>query len=313
VTAEPILHHYPVSPFAEKIRAIFGYKKLAWRSVEIPMILPKPDVVALTGGYRRTPLLQIGADVYCDSALIARTLERIAPEPSIYPEGDTLAVQAAAHFADSVLFNVAIPIGFQPGGMLKLFLPDATPEFLKKFAEDRAAMRVGGTVRRGPLHECKANLAAVLARVEAQLRGAFLFGAKPTVADFALYHVLWSVHQPPIARPALDPFPKTVALIERIAAFGHGKPSALSSEEALGISKKSKPAEIKNPQAFETDGIALGETAEVMPVDNALVPVRGELLHCGTDEIALRRTDPRAGTVVVHFPRFGYQVKRCQA
>jgi glutathione S-transferase len=313
VTAEPILHHYPVSPFAEKIRAIFGYKKLAWRSVEIPMILPKPDVVALTGGYRRTPLLQIGADVYCDSALIARTLERIAPEPSIYPEGDTLAVQAAAHFADSVLFNIAIPVGFQPGGMLKLFLPDATPEFLKKFAEDRAAMRVGGTVRRGPLHECKANLAAVLARVEAQLRGAFLFGAKPTVADFALYHVLWSVHQPPIARPVLDPFPKTVALIERIAAFGHGKPSALSSEEALGISKKSKPAEIKNPQAFETDGIALGETAEVMPVDNALVPVRGELLHCSTDEIALRRTDPRAGTVIVHFPRFGYQVKRCQA
>src|SRR5258705_3057690 len=101
---ELILHHYPVSPFAEKIRTILGYKKLAWRSVEIPMVLPKPDVLALTGGYRRTPLLQIGADVYCDTALIARTLERIAPEPSIFPQVETLAVQAAAFFAGNVLF-----------------------------------------------------------------------------------------------------------------------------------------------------------------------------------------------------------------
>jgi glutathione S-transferase len=312
VTAELILHHYPVSPFAEKIRAILGYKNLAWRSVEIPMVLPKPDVVALTGGYRRTPLLQVGADIYCDTALIARMLERIAPAPSIYPEGDTLAVQAAAFFADNVLFNIAVPIGFQPGGMIKLFLPDATPEFLKKFGEDRAAMRQGGTVRRGPLAECKANLAGALARIEAQLRGPFLFGATPCVADFSLYHVLWSVWKPPIARPALDPFPRTVALIERIAAFGQGRPSPLTSEDALAVSKKSAPATIKNPQAVETDGIPLGGMAEVMAVDSALDPVRGELLHCSTDEIALRRTDPRAGTVVVHFPRFGYQIRKCQ-
>src|SRR3954463_12124673 len=103
--SELILHHYPASPFAEKVRAILGYKKLAWRSVDIPMVMPKPDVLALTGGYRRTPLLQIGSDVYCDTALIARVLERKAPEPSIFPEGDTFAVQAAAFFADNVLFN----------------------------------------------------------------------------------------------------------------------------------------------------------------------------------------------------------------
>ena len=67
---ELILHHYPTSPFAEKIRLVLGYKQLSWKSVIIPMMMPKPDVVSLTGGYRRTPILQIGADVYCDSALI---------------------------------------------------------------------------------------------------------------------------------------------------------------------------------------------------------------------------------------------------
>ena len=47
-----------------------------------------------------------------------------------------------------------------------------------------------------------------------------------------------------------------------------------------------------------------------MPIDYGLDPVSGELLQCDTDEIAVRRTDPRAGTVVVHFPRFGYQLKK---
>ena len=75
--ADLILHHYTMSPFAEKIRLILGAKGLAWRSVHIPPVMPKPDVVALTGGYRRTPLLQIGADVYCDTALIARRIEAL--------------------------------------------------------------------------------------------------------------------------------------------------------------------------------------------------------------------------------------------
>ena len=52
-----ILHHYPSSPFSEKIRLALGYKKLAWKSVTIPPIMPKPDVLALTGGYRKTPIL----------------------------------------------------------------------------------------------------------------------------------------------------------------------------------------------------------------------------------------------------------------
>ena len=80
-----ILHHYPSSPFSEKIRLVLGYKKLAWKSVIIPAIMPKPDVVALTGGYRKTPFLQVGADIYCDSALICDVLEHVQPEPTLYP------------------------------------------------------------------------------------------------------------------------------------------------------------------------------------------------------------------------------------
>lgn len=307
----PILHHYPVSPFAEKIRTMLGYKKLAWQSVLIPIIMPKADVVALTGGYRRTPILQTGADIWCDTALIARVLERIAPKPSLFPYADTLAMQAAAYFADNVMFGITVPVGFQPGGgMMKLFLPDATPEFLAQFGKDRAAMRQGAPVRRGPLAECKANLRGLLPGIEAQLRHPFLFGAEPCVADFSLYHVLWPIWKAADTRALLAPHPKTQAFMERMAAIGHGSSSEIASAQALEIAKNSKPGPIARPDAVETDGIVLGETVNVMPTDYALDPVKGVLLTCTADEIAVQRTDPRAGTVVVHFPRFGYQLAR---
>ena len=309
----PILHHYPVSPFAEKVRAMLGYKKLAWQSVVIPMIMPKPDLVALTGGYRRTPVLQTGADIWCDTALIARVLERLAPQPSLYPYGDTLAMQSFAYFADSVLFNISVPIGFQPGGgMIRKYLPDAGPEFLQQFGRDRAAMRQGGTVRRGPLAECKANLAGTLPRIESQLSQPYLFGPQPCVADFALYHVLWPIWEVEETRGLLARFPRTLAFVERMAMLGRGKPAEITALQAIEIARRSKPEPIAQPAAVETDGIALGETVDVMPVDYALDPVRGELLTCTADEIAVQRTDARAGTVVVHFPRFGYQLARAR-
>jgi len=306
---EPVLHHYPVSPFAEKARLMLGFKRLAWKSVQIPLIMPKPDVVALTGGYRRTPILQVGADIYCDTALIARTLERLAPAPSFFPHGDNYALQAAAHFADSNLFWNTVPVGFQPGqGMMKIFFKDAAPEYLAAFGKDRSAYR--GTSRRGPAHECKANLTGLLGKIEAQLSAPFLFGAEPCYADFSLYHALWPLWLPDDMRPMLAPYPRTLAFMERMTAIGHGKSTEISSTDALQIAKSSTPDPVQHPVALETGGIALGAQAAVMPIDTGLDPVTGELLNASAQEIVLRRTDPRAGTVHVHFPRFGFQINK---
>ena len=308
---EPVLHHYPASPFAEKIRTMLGFKALAWKSVQIPAILPKPDVVALTGGYRKTPILQLGADIYCDTALIARVLERLAPAPSLFPQGDTLAVQAAAHFADSVLFGISVPIAFQPGGeMMKTSFAEPTPEFFAKLGKDRLAMRQGGTLRRGPVHECKALLQAMLAKLEAQLKGPYLFGEQACVADFSLYNALWPLWKPADTRPMFAPYPKTLQFVGRMAAIGHGKFSEITSGDAIRLAKSSQPEAVKAAIAFETGGINLGDQAQAMPVDSGLDPVTGELLNASSDEIVLRRTDPRAGTVHVHFPRFGYQLNK---
>ena len=85
--ADLILHHYWMSPYAEKIRRVLGFKGLAWKSVEIPVVMPKPDLVALTGGYRKTPVLQIGADIYCDTDLIAGVVDDLQPDPPLFPGG----------------------------------------------------------------------------------------------------------------------------------------------------------------------------------------------------------------------------------
>ena len=82
---EIILHHYPQSPYSEKVRLTFGLKGLSWRAVEQPSIMPKPELLPLTGAYRKIPVMQIGADVYCDSQCIVRELERRHPTPTVHP------------------------------------------------------------------------------------------------------------------------------------------------------------------------------------------------------------------------------------
>src|SRR4051812_44202752 len=137
-----ILHHFDQSPFSEKVRLVLGLKQLAWRSVVVPVMLPKPDVVALTGGYRRTPFLQIGADIYCDSALMCKVIDRIAPMPPLYPPESAGLADIVAQWADTALFWTAVPYTMQPAGATHIFA-NAPPDYLKAFRDDRAAMTAG--------------------------------------------------------------------------------------------------------------------------------------------------------------------------
>ncbi|MEY3446944.1 MAG: hypothetical protein RIR45_1699, partial [Pseudomonadota bacterium] len=140
--ADLILHHYPISPFAEKIRLVMGFKQLAWKSVIIPSIMPKPDVLALTGGYRKTPLLQIGSDVYCDTALICDVLEHLQPAPTLYPPAHKGLARVLAQWADTTLFWTAMAYNLQPKGAAAIFA-GAPPEVAQAFGADRAAMNAG--------------------------------------------------------------------------------------------------------------------------------------------------------------------------
>jgi glutathione S-transferase len=301
-----ILHHYASSPFSEKVRLVLGLKGLAWRSVTVPVMLPKPDVVALTGGYRRTPFMQIGADVYCDSALMCRVIDRLAPKPPLYPVESAGAADLVAQWADSTFFWTAVPYTMQPAGAAHL-QAGAPPEFLKAFRDDRAAMTVG--MRRPTLADAGVQLATYVGWLERQLGDGrtFLMGAAPSIADVAVAQSIWFIRRAPPIAAHLVPFERVLAWYERVEAFGHGESQPMSSTEALDLARATAThaeTRVAAGQAF-----AAGAAVTVTPMDYATDPVAGTLVGLDADEVVVAREDARAGRVHVHFPRIGYQVK----
>lgn len=307
-----ILHHYPTSPFAEKIRLIFGYKQLAWKSVFIPMIMPKPDLTALTGGYRKTPVLQVGADIYCDTALICDVLEHIGPKPTIYPDAVKGAARIVAQWADSALFTAAMAYNFQPAGVAQVFA-GAPAESVQAFVADRGAMR-GGAARMSSA-DAAATYKSYLRRLANMLHGQdFLFGAQPCVADFAAYHPLWFTQErTPALAGILDATPEVKSWMARMQAIGHGTPDKFSAEQALQVAQTSTPASLQGEVFQDEHGIALGSAVVIAADHFGLEPTEGELVAATRTRYTLKRSDERAGTVHVHFPRVGFTLKKASA
>ena len=310
---ELILHHYPTSPFAEKIRLILGHKKLAWKSVLIPAIMPKPDVVALTGGYRKTPVLQVGADIYCDTALICDVLEHVRPEPTLYPPHLKGVCRIFAQWADSTLFWAAMAYNFQPKGAAQVF-GEGQEQFAKAFAEDRKAMRVNLT-RLLPQDATSAYRSYLRRIAHMADEHDFLFGMEPCVADFAAYHGIWYTRNqvPPLA-DILNTTPSVNEWAERVAAIGHGASTHLTSADAVALAAVAEPAppgaNLLIDSAFQDDhGIPLGSRVTITPETFGTEATEGELIAATRTHYSLRREDARAGIVHVHFPRIGYVLR----
>lgn len=304
-----IFHHYPNSPFSEKVRLIFGFKKLAWKSVTIPSVMPKPKLTALTGGYRRTPVLQIGADIYCDTALIADVLEKIAPTPTLYPAEIAGLSRTLAQWADSTLFWTMIAYVFQPAAVPYLLGP-VTPEQMKAFSADRAAMR--GNAPRMSVAEATGSLTEYLRRLDNMLAGGnpYLLGAQASIADFSVYHSMWFLQIPQPLAGILDCAPHLKEWIARMALIGHHQSENMLADTALEIAHDCTATSTEKHPFVDVHGVALGDRVAIMPTDYAIDPVEGELLISTDTEFAVRRTDPQAGEVTVHFPRLGFQLKK---
>ena len=300
-----ILHHYDFSNYAEKARLALGYKGLAWRGVTIPPVAPKPDLTPLTGGYRRTPVLQVGADVFCDTHLILRELERHKPEPTLYPQDLTAIADMIAYWAEHQLFR---PMSLYVSGTNADLLPD-------NLQADRSAMRglpvpdtatmQRATKRNAPL------VRAQLPLVEALLSDgrAWIAGDAVTVADFSVYHALWfmTARSQRLAHE-LAPYARVGDWMARMRAFGHGTMQPMTAEDALLVAAGAEPAMPRPSNPYPEDP-PLGSLVRIRADDYGRDPVEGELVLIDTDEIALSRRDPQVGNVVVHFPRLGYDFR----
>ena len=302
----PILHQFAVSPFSEKVRLVLGFKRLPWQSVTMPSISPKPDLLALTGGYRRTPVLQIGADIFCDTALICDVLEHLRPDPSLYPDAARGVGRIVAQWADSTLFWTLIA-GPKPAAHMHGGVPGAADAFVA----DRGAMFGAMTRPRAP--DATAAARSYLRRLSSMLRGEpYLLGAHPCIADFAAYHSLWFTRiRSPLEADCLRHLPELAAWMERMQAIGHAPRQEIDAEAAIAIAAAAEPAApghgLRKDSSFEDDhGIALGSRVTIRAESFGTEATEGELVAATRTHFSLRRCDARAGVVHVHFPRVGY-------
>ena len=307
---EIILHNYPQSPVAEKVRVGLGIKGVAWRSVEIPRIPPKPLLMPLTGGYRRTPVMQIGADIYCDSQCILREIERRNPLPTFYPGGADGMAWGVGRWTDGALFDHVIKLVLGAAG-------DALPA---DFAEDRGRLYLGADWAEG-LKRANADLPHIIAQLRVQFGWMdqrlatgrrFMLGDAPGLPDALAYHLVWFLRGRWAGGPGfLSEFPALEAWEARVSAIGHGSVSEMSAEEALAVAGEAEPETESQADPGDPQGLAPGMAVTVAPdLDGGEEAVAGRVQAVSRETIAILREDPQVGRVCVHFPRVGYRVDR---
>ncbi len=296
-----ILHQYDTSPFSEKPRLMFGLKDLAWSAVIQPSIMPKPDLIPLTGGYRRAPVMQIGADIFCDSQVIMAEIERRSPSPT--PSG---ALDWAVNlWADRLWFQASVAVIFAELGetVPRAFIEDR--EKLSGRPFDVAAMKAAS----GPM---SAQWRAQAAWIEQALAagGPFLGGETASLADIAAYMNVWFVvsFTPHLASPLLAGLERVEAWRARVAAIGHGTRSEMTTSEALDVARKAEPMNFIEHDGADPLGLAPGASVVVMADDYGRDPIAGTLVAANAERVVIARDAGDLGRLHLHFPRVGYIV-----
>ncbi|MDO9177879.1 MAG: glutathione S-transferase family protein [Agitococcus sp.] len=297
-----ILHHYPMSPFSEKIRVMLGYADVAWQSCMTREMPPRPLLARLAGGYRKIPVAQIGADIFCDSHIIAAEIAQLSNKPALDLDNLDADQQAFIIKVDLDLFFACL----FAAGTMKLNIKVLKAMSLLdvgRFLLDRINMGRKAKVRAVNPLKAKELVIAHLADLEQRLSQDFLFGQMPTHADFSTYHTLWFIHE--LAEsPLLKGHPRLLNWMARMKAFGHGTSQQINEVQALKAAQ-TEPRIIANE--YRQDAL-IGQTVSIAPADYGCEPTTGTLVGVMPNRWIIARQDVELGTLHIHFPRQGYQL-----
>ena len=300
-----ILHHYPFSSFSEKLRAALGVKGLAWRSVEIAGLPPRPLLEPLTGGYRRAPVLQVGADIYCDTNVILPALDRLHPARSLCPAGSEGVAQGLGFGWERQMWIPTI-------GVLVHYIGEhIPPEFIKDRKEGYLGIDISQAAMAPQFEQHVQFVRAQIAWLKQALgRRPFVFGDAPSAADLACWQTILLLRKncPPEV-DALLGLDGLVPWYDRLCAYGHGTPAVATAEDALAAARVATPVAVTHldPNG-DPGGLKAGSPVTVTPDDNARVPVNGTLVAASDSEIVIHRNDAQAGDLHIHFPRLGFDL-----
>jgi glutathione S-transferase len=260
----------------------------------------------LTGGYRHTPVMQIGADIYCDSQCIIREIERRHPQPTLYPGGAAGMGWGVSRWTDGELFKVTINVVL--GAKIR--------ELPEDFLADRLPLYFGPDY---DIDVIESNVPWALGQLRAQLGWMeqrlatgrpFMLGDLPGLPDALCYYLVWFLRgRYGEADAFLGQFPALGAWQARMGEIGHGAPAETSADVALQVAASSEPETPPREDPEDPEGLAPGMQVAVTPQGGG-AEVEGRILSVGPEEVAIERHDKQVGRGAVHFPRVGYRLQR---
>ena len=300
-----ILHHYSMSPFSEKIRLMCGYAGVEWLSVTTTEAPPRPHLEKLAGGYRRIPVAQDGADIFCDSRLIAVEIAGAAGNADLNPYAADAATRELADRYEGELFWAAIT-SIPPSRILRKLFSELTIGGAFRFLKDRAGVAKNARLKPMARKEAVPLYQAHLENLERHLTdsGDFLAGSAPAHLDFAAYHTLW-FKRVVGGQPMPGGLPQVATWYERMSAIGHGSHHVGSVEDAFAAARDNTPRPV--PEAMSADP-RVGRTISIMPGDYALDATEGVVVGIDDERCILARETEGAGKVHVNLPVAGFEI-----
>jgi len=305
--SEPVwvLHHYEASPYAEKVRLLLGMAGADWHSALVPTMLPRPALADLAGGYRRIPVMQRGADIYCDSALIASEIASVYRRTDLSPAGVPSAQRELVNRIEASVFFSAIG-SVKPLKLLWSLTKLLGPAGAFRFVKDRQSLMQGAKVKPASGSSAAEIYRVFLNDLEQNLaEQSWCAGDAPSYADTALYHAIW-LHRLSGGNRHFKEHPKVSDWFDRVSCLGHGQRTEADDGFALQQAKHHEPADI--PGDWLRDHL-LGLEVDVLPADYGRLPVSGKVVGISGDRIVLRRESESLGITHVHFPRAGYEIQ----
>lgn len=298
------LHHYDASPYAEKIRAMFGLTGHRWGSVLTAPYPPRPDVDPLAGGYRRIPVAHSGADIFCDTSLIATEVAQLTGHAELAPTVADPRARALVERVEGPIFFTAITSA-PPLKLLGKLLSTSGPVGTFRFIRDRTGMMKGAAVKPPKGAEAARMLDEFLADLDSHLvdRDA-MSGGELSYADFCVYHPIWLALSVGGAT-TLGRYDNVRGWLRRMDALGQGGREEMTAEQAFQAAAGNEPRGLPAERGAHE---ALGNEVCIAPDDYGRIGVTGTLLAATEERYILARKAGRFGTLHVHFPRKGYEV-----
>lgn len=300
----PILYHYPMSPYSEKLRLTMGLLQRPWLSAQVAAYPPRAALAAVVGGYRRIPVLQIGAHIYCDTRLAFAAL--MGDESGYLSLTDR--DEALRQWAEQEVFFAVIAASSHYRA-LRYLTRELSILGLLRFLRDRIVMTRDASIIQPDAKTARDVLSSFVSHLDDRLtENAYLSGPEMGYLDLCCFHPLWMACQ-------IDPrvtarcSSAVRAWFKKIQDIGHGEFSPAT------------PQIIADAIAEQTDfsgGVVeppylVAEPVTVRPSDYARDASSGMLVSLDGRRIVLERPLSEGGRVFLHFPRHGFEISRRSA